>query len=164
MPSASSSHPIDRFIPWFFVAFFVGLALLLGWFVHLAISTDSGVVNSNAYKEGLAYNAIIEKQVRQDKLGWRPALEISALKEKQAAIRLTLQDKNGAPLRGATIQFMLIRPTQAGLDTSIILPETTPGRYESSVAVPLPGVWKARITVQAGNDSYQMEKRVVLAE
>ncbi|MBY0427694.1 MAG: FixH family protein, partial [Alphaproteobacteria bacterium] len=106
--------PIDKYIPWFFVVFFLVLSCLMGWFAWLANSTDRGVVSTHAYENGIAYNHILEKQRAQDALGWDGQLTIDKTATSPAHADFVLLDKQHAPIKDAQVQLTLIRPTQGG--------------------------------------------------
>lgn len=157
-----TSKPIDKFIPWFFVVFFVGLALLLGDFVSIAIRTDPGVVTEDAYKKGLAYNQVIEQQQQQDKLGWHGEVTVKKDAQPDAAISFKLVDKSQKPVENAQVRVTFIRPTQQKHDVIIDLKSTSAGLYEGKAAFPFPGLWEAHVAVQRDKDSFQMTKRMTL--
>ena len=60
------------------LAFFGLIIAVNATFVYLSLSTWTGLVSSNAYVEGLAYNATLEDAARQRQLGWKPSLQISS--------------------------------------------------------------------------------------
>ncbi len=157
-----TSKPIDKFIPWFFVLFFVGLALLLGDFVSIAIRTDPGVVTEDAYKKGLAYNYVIEQQRLQDKLGWQGEVTVKKDAQQNAMIVFKLLDKHKKPVENAQVQVTFIRPTQKKHDVTVGLTSVSPGLYEGKALLPFSGLWEARAVAQRDKDSYQMTKRITL--
>lgn len=164
--SASTSEPIrksiDKYIPWFFVAFFLVLSGLMGWFAWLANSTDRGVVSTHAYQNGIAYNHIIEKQRAQDALGWDGQLTVHKSADSPVHADFVLLDNQRAPIKDAQVQLTLIRPTQAGHDVTIMLSAKGDGHYVGETALSLPGLWEAHITVKSGQNTYQTSKRVTL--
>lgn len=157
-----TSKPIDKFIPWFFVIFFVVLAFLLGDFVSIAIRTDPGVVTEDAYKKGLAYNQVIEQQQRQDKLGWQGDITVTKNVQQDAAIIFKLLDKNKKPVEKAQVQVTFIRPAQQKHDVKVDLISASAGLYSGKAALPFSGLWEAHVAVQRDKDSYQMTKRMTL--
>jgi len=158
----STKHPIDKYIPWFFVLFFLVLSCLMGWFAWLANSTERGVVSKHAYQHGIAYNQILEKQRAQDALGWESDLTINKAASHPARAEFLLKDKQRGPIKGAQVQLSLIRPTQAGYDVKLMLIDKGNGRYVGETALALPGLWEAHIAVKSGEHSYQTSKRVTL--
>ena len=66
----SGPRKSDKWIPWYFVAFFVVLAILDGIFVTIAATTHTGVITENAYQKGLDYNEVVAASEEQDEIGW----------------------------------------------------------------------------------------------
>lgn len=153
---------IDKYIPWFFVLFFLVLSCLMGWFAWLANSTERGVVSTRAYQHGIAYNHILEKQRTQDALGWTSELSINKSAGNPVHAEFVLKDKQHAAIKGVQVQLTLIRPTQAGHDVTLMLTDKGQGRYIGEAPLPLIGLWEAHIAVKSGEISYQTSKRVTL--
>ena len=154
-----ASRKDARWIPWLFVIFFGVLTVLLGSFAYIAISTDRGVVTEDAYKKGLRYNDVLEKQQAQDALGWQGDLALSGQGQKQD-FTFTLQDKNHRPVANGDVRMALVRPTQAGHDMTVALKAAAPGVYTGQATLPLPGLWEAHVVVHAGDKDYQYSKRL----
>ncbi len=157
----SGPRPSDKWIPWYFVAFFVALTAILAHFVWLAMHNFPGTVVDKAYEQGLAYNQVLQAVAAQDKLDWRATLKIAA-PERALRLTYTLQDAASAPLRGATVQCWLYRPSSSKLDENMILTETRPGVYEAEIAKPVPGLWEVRLAAQRGADRHQHSERLTL--
>lgn len=162
LPPPSTSKPIDKFIPWFFVIFFVVLTIALGAFTWIAVKSNRGVVTENAYKKGLAYNSVIEKQKQQDALAWQADLAVDKQDDGAVLLRFTLKNKQGMPLSDAAVQAVFVRPTEAGHDVTLPLTHKKNELYTASTTLPFRGLWVVRITAQRGQDSFQYEKRVSL--
>src|SRR5689334_21580415 len=101
--SPSTARPSDRFIPYFILAFFVALALLLAWFVWIAMRDYPGEVTRDAYRQGLEYNHIIENSAAQARLGWKNELHFTV---HGLSIDMTfmLADKAGKPITDAMVK------------------------------------------------------------
>ena len=147
----------DKWIPWYFVAFFIVLFILDGIFVSLALSTHRGVVTEQPYQKGLAYNQTIEAADKQAALAWSSHIEVTS-----DEVRVLLKDKMGDPLLGAKVMVYLSRPTQAGDDFSVRLSEGENGRYESPVTFKINGQWDVRVSALRNKERYQQRKRVVI--
>jgi len=147
----------DRLIPYYFVVFFAALAVLFGWFVHLARSSYTGLVTQQAYEKGVDYNKTIARAKAQDAMGWHAAVTHAA-----DGVTLALTDARGAAVTGAEVSLWLFRPVQAGMD--LRLPMTAgaeAGLYTARVDPPQRGLWEARLLVKAGDAEYQISKRMV---
>jgi nitrogen fixation protein FixH len=147
----------DRWIPWYFVAFFVVLSCVDGVFVYLATSTNPGVVASQAYREGKEYNAVIAQADRQDALGWR-----AELTQTEGQLVFHLHDRDGAPLRRAVVNARLRRPVEAGHDTQLSLLPRGDGSYAAPWDAPMPGQWNISIQAVWNNQPFQYHRRLMV--
>jgi nitrogen fixation protein FixH len=151
----------DRRIPYYFVAFFVGLAIVDGIMVTLALRTHSGTVMEHPYEAGLAYNRTIAASRTQQKLGWKAQIDVKQQTPTRALIRVTLLDENGRAIDADNVSLALTRPTQKGYDFKVPLSHIG-GRYSKVIDFPLSGVWDMRVHANAGADTYQQSRRIVL--
>lgn len=148
----------DKWIPWYFVAFFVVLAIFDGIFVYIANQTHTGVVSRNAYSEGLAYNETIKKAEAQDKLGWQADITYD-----ESILSLHLLDAEKEPLTGAFAEAFFFRPTQDGGDFTVPLTENGDGQYQTSVKAQ-PGQWDVRIYVTWQQKQFQTAQRIIVPQ
>ncbi|HEX2753601.1 MAG TPA: FixH family protein [Alphaproteobacteria bacterium] len=146
----------DKLIPYYFVAFFVGLAVLFGWFIQLALGSYTGLVTEHAYEKGIDYNTTIAKAAAQDALGWQAKVTHTA-----DAVTLTVMDAEGQALSGADVSLWLFRPVQAALDLRMPMAATAAGVYTAELDLPQRGLWEARILVKTDKAEYQTSKRMV---
>lgn len=149
----------DKWIPWYFVAFFVVLAILDGIFVYIATSTHTGVVTDEAYQRGLDYNDTIAAAEAQVALGWSGTVEL-----RNGQLVGVLSDANGRAMVGARAQAHFFRPTQDGSDFSVSLSEVSDGRYVSPVINAVPGQWDVRIFVEWKQKQFQTAERIVVPQ
>lgn len=154
-----SARPSDKFIPLYFVLFFIGLALLFLWFVHIARSTHPGLVTEKAYDKGLKYNAVIARAEAQERLGWTSAIT-AGKRDGRARVTVALKDRDGRPLEGAQVTLWFIRPVQSGLDVKLAMQEGQNGVYAAETQLPAPGLWELRIEAVKGGARHQASKRV----
>jgi nitrogen fixation protein FixH len=162
MPYVVDSHvkikkTSDKWIPWYFVAFFVVLAILDGIFVAIAVSTHTGVVTEHAYKKGLDYNKTVAASERQDILGWHGRINING-----TLLSFYLEDKNGSVIEHAYVKAYFSRSTQDGYDFSEPLVSQSNGNYSKNIDFPLKGQWDVIIEVQWNQKQYQQSKRIII--
>ena len=157
---ASVARPSDRWIPWYFVIFFVLLALLLGSFCWIAFHTFTGEITQEGYKKGLKYNTVLKEAESQAALGWKSSLDV-ATQGQTAIIAFRLNDAQGKQLDGAEVLATYVRSTQAGHDVQIQLKSETPGIYKGEAELPLPGVWELHISVTKDGHHFQTMKTIV---
>ena len=152
------SKPIDKWIPWCFVLFFIVIAVLDGVFVTLAVTTHTGTVTELPYEQGMAYNKTLKKAADQQALGWRASIELIDNKE----VTVTLRDQAQRPLTGADIFVKITRPVQDGYDFELSLREMGGGVYSASTKFPLPGQWHIRIFVTWQEKPYQISRMIMV--
>lgn len=155
--TTATANKRDKWIPWYFVAFFAVLAVMDGIFVYLATNTHTGVVTEQAYDRGLNYNETVEAAEAQAALGWQGAISYSS----NGILTFDLS-ANDAPLVGAEVVAEFTRPTHNGVDFSIPLVDLYNGRYQALVDFPLDGVWDARVFVTWKQQQYQQGKRLIV--
>lgn len=147
----------DKWIPWYFVAFFVVLAIIDGIFVIIATSTHTGVITENAYKKGLNYDQVVAASKAQEALGWQGAISLDG-----TLLTFSLTDKNKAAIEGAEVTAYMVRATQAGYDFSLPLEAKGNGVYSQQVVFPLKGQWDVRIAAKWNAQHYQQKRRIVV--
>lgn len=147
----------DRWIPRYFVLFFVVVAVLDGLFVYLAVSTQTGVVTERTYDKGLRYNDTIAAAEAQAARGWKGTVALEGTR-----LVFTLRDAQDKPLEGAVVTAHVVRPTQEGHDVALPLQEEQGGRYAQALNLPLKGQWDVRIAALWDNQPYQQHTRLNL--
>ncbi len=151
--------------PYIFVAGFgVVLAVNLAM-MYSAVHTFSGLETDQAYEKGLAYNQVLAMAEAQKKLGWMVETEVVPMPAGSAHgadLRVTFRDKDGKPLSGLAVEADFIRPTSAGHDGAVPLPEQGGGRYGAAVTLALAGQWEVHLTARRGAVNYQFDKRIVV--
>jgi nitrogen fixation protein FixH len=168
--------------PWIFVAGMLLVVVVNGVMIALAIGTFPGLQTEDAYRKGLAYNETIAAAEAQAERGWQMRLQVdpaaptaapapaatapasaeAAGEGRTATLSVRFIDRHGQPVSGLDVQAYLIRPTVAGHDVALPLAPQGAGVYAATVAVPLPGVWDARIHARRGDASFQQTQRIVL--
>lgn len=157
--SPSGPRPSDRWIPYYFFAFFGILVLVLVPMCILAVRTSPGVVTDRAYEKGLTYNDAIQANVAQQALHWQSHIDVTPAATGSMAIRFTLRDAHDQPIHGADVRMILSRPTQAGLDQQSALTETADGVYATTLTAQS-GVWDVQISATYNQHNYQVSKRI----
>ncbi len=156
MSKSSDIRPSDKYIPLYFVAFFLVVFVLDGIFVYLAINTHTGTVTDKAYEKGLSYDAVLEASEAQKASG--VTLDVSF---KNSVMSLRLLDGQGQPRDGASVQALMIRPVPKGHDYKVTLTPAGEGVYSADIRAPLPGAWTAKIEATWDNQTYRTTYRLV---
>ncbi|MEO5348617.1 MAG: FixH family protein [Magnetococcus sp. YQC-3] len=165
--SLSADPPATKFRlePWptAIVLFFVVVVAVNLLLVRFSQTSWSGLVTEGAYSKGLAFNKTLAAQEAQEALGWQVALDTTPLRVGAAGhLRLSLRDRQGAPLPGAQIQGMLFRPVHQGVDQPFAMQEEQPGLYSTPLSVPMPGHWEVRLEMTAPSGRYRYVQRIHL--
>lgn len=117
----------------------------------LAIISNDGLVTDDYYKEGLAVNQQIERDLEAARLGLHADLMRSELN-----LRLMLGSAQGAPLPDAVV-LKLSHPTLAGQDQSVKMTPEGSGLYQGRLSAPVVGRWLVSIEDPAGGWRLQGE-------
>lgn len=157
MTTTADTKPIDKYIPWMFVAFFVVIAAVNAVFVTFALKTHSGTVTDSAYERGLAYNATLEAAKKQEELGWSAKLSYE-----NTVLKLVLTDRSGNPVVKGKATAEITRPVTSGFDQTLDLSEAEGGAYTANVTLPLSGQWHVRIDVNADGQAYQVNQTLMI--
>ena len=119
------------------IAGFFGFVFLVNAaFVYLALESHPGSVAEDAYRQGLAYNRVLERADRQRALGWR-----SRIGHRSGVVSLHVTDAGGEALRDLSIDLRALRPQSESLDRRLRLVESAPGVYLAIGAALDPGRW-----------------------
>lgn len=145
-------QPRDRLIPWYFVLFFIVIALVDGAMVTLAIRTHTGVVTDHPYEKGLAYNEVVEAAEKQQALGWKGEIGYSG-----GALHFALRRGDGHPIAWENATATITRPAREGMDFSMELKGAA-----TPVSFPAKGLWEVRVDAVHEGVHYQQSKRIVV--
>jgi nitrogen fixation protein FixH len=152
----------DRWIPWAFVAFFGVVLAANGAMIWIAFATWTGLETEGAYQKGLAYNQTLAEAKAQEELGWQVDLSVAARGGRFVDLELKLADRNGNLMQDAWVTAAFVRPTHAGHDLEVAMPHIHAGLYGAQAALPFPGIWELHLTVESGDDTYRMRRRIYL--
>ncbi len=153
----SGPRPSDKYIPLWFVAFFLVVFGVNAVMVTLAVRTSPGVVATHHYERGLAYNTYLAKQTAQTERGWTGEL----VYEKDR-LHVVLKDRQGQLLNGATVRVQLSRPVAAGADFEVTLAEVTAGVYQVATTFPHPGLWTATVVATRQGENFRQSQDIIV--
>lgn len=143
-------------IPWIFVGAFGVVLAANGALIAFSISSFSGVSTDDAYRRGLAFNAVIAEKRKGEALGWR----LDARFAPDGWFEVELVDGDGAGLPDATVVARFVRPTQSGHDVEVALAPLGGGRYGTRVVLPLAGQWALRLRATRDGQSVIHTQRI----
>ncbi|CAM3929465.1 FixH family protein [Paenibacillus alkaliterrae] len=81
-----------------------------------------------------------------------------ALHENTFSLHVT--NLNGAPFEGADLAIKLDMLGMVCGDVEFQMTEAAPGKYTGEGIPLMPGMWKATLTLEAGNQTYTLERRL----
>lgn len=122
----------------------------------IAVRTSDGVVADDYYKQGLAINRTIERDVRAQSLGIAAQVLFN---EEREAVRVILA--SNAPLP-PSLRIALIHPTRQGEDQTVVLRHVGPALYEGRLNAPHGSAW--RLALEDGEGSWRVSGRWLVAE
>lgn len=173
MPTPSQ-HPAARFsfkrwfidghrwIPLLFILFFLGLFAVTGNFVRLALSTFPGLVSTNAYERGLAYDDVIAAEEAQAQRGWQMEFDLPELSGEGQVASLTLVDREGNPIAGANVIMMAERMTRYAQQVRVTLTDHGNGRYEAPITFPIAGRWFVSVLADVSGERHFETREIFL--
>lgn len=151
----------DRWIPLSFVGMFAVVLLANGALVYYAIASWTGLDTQDAYVKGLHFNDAIADAEAQAALGWQAAFSVDP-QPGGARIEVRLTQRDGTPLDRAVVTAQFVRPTLAGQDVALRLDSFGGGLHRGVVALPLPGLWEARLLVDREGRTFRLRERFML--
>ncbi|MGE0055089.1 MAG: FixH family protein [Hyphomicrobium sp.] len=124
------------------IGFFGVIFAVNGYFIDMALKTNSGVVSNEPYRKGLKYNERIEASERQAQLGWRDQIKMAPSGDR---LSIDIRDKDGKAVSGLTITATVGRPASEVEDVTVTLAQTPEGAYEASLPHRAAGTYIASI-------------------
>lgn len=135
-----------------FAAFFGVVISTNVVFVRLAVSSFPGEQVKKSYYQGLHYNDVLEAREAQRTLGWTLSLVDAPRTAGEQPIRVRLTNGDGAPVRGALVQGLLVRPTTGRGEITLSFDEAADGTYTSAPATLVRGAWQLSIEAVSSQD------------
>ena len=162
----ANQRPKGWWYPYIFVGGFLVVLAVNITLMFFATTSFNGLETRHAWEEGNSYNAQIAAEDRQKALGWTVQFDsepapgaVADGGGTPARLELTVQDKDGNPVDGLTVNAMVRRPTQEGYDRTVQLAPFGPGTYRQVVGLPMIGQWEVRLVASRGEDAYKLRER-----
>ncbi|WP_200339675.1 FixH family protein [Rhodovibrio sodomensis] len=143
-----------------FLVIFAANATMIG----VGMSSWRGLVTTDAYDKGVAYQQAIEAEQQEQALGWSVDLSVDHPQPKRADLLVSVTDAQGRPVDADTVRVGLVRPTQAGYDSTHTLTALGGGRFAKRVQLPLKGLWELRIEAEKGADALRVSRRITVTQ
>lgn len=162
--SSNRRAGLARFLPhWVPMLFVGGFLVVIGvnaTLIFFAQDTFSGLETASPYERGLDYNQALAASAAQERLGWRSQTQISGESEGTRSLQVRLTDRDGRPLDGLTLVAYLVRPSNEGLDATIMPRPLGDGRYGASFVLPAAGQWELRLVAHNRDVAWQHSERL----
>lgn len=141
------------------IAFFGIVAAVNGVFIYFALASWPGLSSTEAYKDGLNYNDVLDDARRQDALGWRSEIDMNRAGE----MTFRIVNQSGAPVNGLSVEAIVERPVGSEREIRTALSQALDGSYRGAAEIPAPGQWRVQIAA-ARNDGthYRMTYDVMV--
>jgi nitrogen fixation protein FixH len=164
LPSNNRRTGAGRFLPhWVPMMFVGGFLVVIGvnaMLIYFAQGTFSGLDTASPYERGLDYNETLAAEAAQERRGWQYHAVISGESDTERTLQVQLANRDGHPLDGLTLQAYLVRPSNQGLDVTIMPQPAGDGSYVATFALPAPGQWELRVVARGDGVSWQHSERV----
>ena len=147
-----------RFFP---LAIVAGLGLVVAvnaGMVYAALHSFPGQAGEQDFALSNHYDTVLERAQREAALGW----SLVAATDERGRPEITLTDRNGAPLRGASVVGAAERPLGAPQRHALAFHETATGRYVADAVLPLPGQWELTLAVSQAGHGVEATRRLIV--
>ncbi|MBD3816180.1 MAG: FixH family protein, partial [Halothiobacillus sp.] len=81
----------------------------------------------------------------------------SPVVNKPTLFRVSVVDKDGNPVTGASVQVHFMRPADKRLDFLTVLPESQAGVYQEPLKMTNPGLWEVVIHIKKGDANFELD-------
>lgn len=146
----------DKWIPYYFIPFFLVVAVVNAVFVYIAVHSFTGVVTETPYESGLAYNKTIEAAETAKSLNLQQSVSFA-----NGQLKWIIHLSDGQPLDNAVVHATFIRAVQAGYDFERNLTQKDKGIYTVDVLPPLAGAWTAKLEATWDKQHYVTTYRFI---
>jgi nitrogen fixation protein FixH len=121
-------------------------------FVHIALSSWTGLTDHDSYRTGLSWNRTLERDAAQTALGWTSDVAtrvvLGADGDRSLGVSLTLRDSAGRPVRGLAFTGEARHPVIEADDRMLEFSESAPGVYVATAVLPGAGDWELKLTAK----------------
>jgi nitrogen fixation protein FixH len=126
--------------------------------VYAALHSFPGKAGDEDFALSNRYDAVLEREQREAGLGWTVAAQTDAAGRPE----VTLTERDGSPLHGASVEGSAERPLGAPEQHALSFRETSSGHYEASAALPAPGQWELTLSASFGGRDITTTRRVIV--
>jgi nitrogen fixation protein FixH len=147
-----------RLFPWLVAAGMGIVVAVNAGMIYAALASFPGKASDGDFALSNRYDAVLDAAQREAALGW----DLQARTDDTGRAVVVLLDRNGSPLRGATLAGAATRPLGALETQPLVFQETVAGSYEANMALPARGQWELSLSASADGHDMEMTRRVIV--
>jgi nitrogen fixation protein FixH len=129
-----------------------------GGLVYAALHSFPGKTGDEGFALSNHYDAVLDEAQREAALGWT----LQARADDVGHPVVTLTERDGSPLRGATVTASAERPLGAQQTRRLVFRESAAGRYVGDVALAPAGQWDRTGSASTGVHDMAVTRRVIV--
>jgi nitrogen fixation protein FixH len=134
-------------------------------FIVTAFRTSPGLVDESYYEQGRDVEKNFQQKLEaRNRLGWD--IRLNSPEEivlgRSATYTLNVVDRIGLPLKDAVVTMHAYRPSDAAADIRAEMERINNGIYQTSLNLPLKGIWDLRVKISKGEDELELERRITV--
>lgn len=117
-----------------------------------------GTVSHDFQEKEALYNAYLRQVEAQKARGWqvRKGWQRLPVVGREATFIVAVADRDGAPIRGATVDGRFLRTSNSRDDMGFAMTEVAAGEYRVKLVMPLPGRWQLVLQVRRGDELHEV--------
>lgn len=118
-----------------------------------------GTVSRDYQKDLKMFNQFNDALDEQIQRGWKvhKGWVEPPVADKPTLFRVSIADKEGKPITGATVQVHFMRPADKRKDFRTTLPESGAGVYQEPLTMSNPGLWEVVIHIEKGDANFELD-------
>ena len=132
------------------------------YFLYVALDSQTDLVTSQPYEDGLKYENVISEERYASELGVKLQVKVSSVPSSSTrTIELQLSGMK-AELAPQEVELVLTRPSDSRLDEAHKLSQHSEGRlsYQGEVRLPLKGLWFLTARAKVGSQWFRVKKKL----
>ncbi len=147
-----------RLFPWLVAAAMGVVVAVNAGMIFAALASFPGKAGNDGFDLSNQYDAVLEHAQRTAELGWTMLARTDATGRPE----VTLTDRQGSPLTGASVAAAAERPLGAPETRRLVFHETDAGHYVADTALTLPGQWDLTLSASAGGSQVAATRRIIV--
>jgi nitrogen fixation protein FixH len=156
--NGTSPRSAWRWFPWLVGAAMGVVVAVNAGMIYAALASFPGSAGEESFNLSNQYDAVLAQVQREAELGWT----MLARADGDGRPEVTLADRQGSPLRGASVGASAERPLGAREMRQLTFRETAAGRYVADTALTTPGQWDLALSASAGGHAMVATRRIIV--